>query len=94
MEAIKLQTHTHTYTSLLSVEKFLSKNQVVADLSHLAFVNYHKCQNRQKTTDDLAHVDVSAFSSLFCRSSCSPLFITRSSTPASGNYSLPLLPHP
>lgn len=59
------------------------------NLFYLAFVNYHKCHNHQKTTDDLAHANVWHF---YLYTLCSaalfpPLFITHYTTPASDNYS-------
>lgn len=59
------------------------------NLFYLAFVNYHKCHNHQKTTDDLAHANVWHF---YLYTLCSaalfpPLFITHYTTPASVNYS-------
>lgn len=59
---------------------------------HLAFVNYHKCHNHQKTTtDDISGAltfDTSIFTCL-CSATLSslPLFITHYTTPALLNYS-------
>lgn len=63
------------------------------NVSNMAFVNYHKCHNHQKTTtDDLARTRVRHFYLYtFCSSTPSPprLFMTHCTTPALYNYFFP-----